>query len=159
MKYSLLRSRYWNSDQKSIQWNHFWKLDVNGRSEAVPGQLVPIPGSVLNLPGRQSSAKFEFIFLAADLPALGSRSYYVTLDANQSFELDQTNTFAIPAAQDVVVSTKDWKLRWDVSAFLWHNYCTFFFLFFSCFFFHVFFHVFFSCFFFMFFFMFFFSCF
>lgn len=41
-------------------------------------QLVPIPDSVLILPGRNSAALYDLVFQATNLPALGLRSYYVT---------------------------------------------------------------------------------
>lgn len=86
---------------------------MNGRDEVVLSQLVPVPDSVLNLPGRKSDARYEFVFPAADLPALGSRSYYVTVDPHRSFESKPASLhIAIPAPEDVIVSTDDWKLRW-----------------------------------------------
>lgn len=41
-------------------------------------QLVPIPASVAKIPGRQSSAVHDLIFLAQEIPALGYQSYYVS---------------------------------------------------------------------------------
>lgn len=40
-------------------------------------QLVPIPRAVRSIPGRESDAENELIFIAADLPALGFKSYFV----------------------------------------------------------------------------------
>jgi lysosomal alpha-mannosidase len=40
-------------------------------------ELIPIPEPVLKIPGRQSEAKVELVFKAADLPPLGFKSYSV----------------------------------------------------------------------------------
>jgi len=38
---------------------------------------MPIARFVKNLPGRNSSATYELVFLASQLPPLGSKSYYI----------------------------------------------------------------------------------
>ena len=38
---------------------------------------MPIAKFVQNLPGRNSSATYELVFLASQLPPLGSKSYYI----------------------------------------------------------------------------------
>ncbi len=43
--------------------------------------LIPIPEFVKNLPGRDSSATHELVFLAFRLPPLGSKSYYIEADS------------------------------------------------------------------------------
>lgn len=45
--------------------------------EELTTQLVPIPQSVLDMPGRESSATQELVFKAKDLPPLGFKTYYV----------------------------------------------------------------------------------
>ena len=52
----------------------FEVLDPNGQS--VPAQVVPIPQSVKNIPGRRSEANFELVFKAT-LPKMGFVSYYI----------------------------------------------------------------------------------
>ncbi|XP_063975684.1 lysosomal alpha-mannosidase-like [Diachasmimorpha longicaudata] len=44
----------------------------------VPNQLLPIPGSVSKIPGRNSSASRELVFRAADIPPLGYQSYHIS---------------------------------------------------------------------------------
>jgi len=44
---------------------------------AIEAQLVPIPEFVLSIPGRISSATYELVFLAAQLPPLGVKSYFI----------------------------------------------------------------------------------
>jgi len=53
----------------------FRVLDLEGK--VVPSQLVPIPPFILSLPGRNSPAERELVFMAPDLPPMGSRSFYV----------------------------------------------------------------------------------
>lgn len=43
----------------------------------LPSQLMPIAHFVASIPGRNSSANHELIFLAAKVPPLGSKSYYI----------------------------------------------------------------------------------
>jgi len=45
----------------------------------IPSELVPIPDFIRTLPGRNSSATHELVFLASQLPPLGSKSYYIQL--------------------------------------------------------------------------------
>ena len=41
-------------------------------------QIVPVPSAVKKIPGRKSSASYELIFLATDLPSLGYQCFYVS---------------------------------------------------------------------------------
>ena len=43
----------------------------------IPTDFMPIAEFVKNLPGRKSSATHELVFLASQLPPLGSKSYYI----------------------------------------------------------------------------------
>ena len=43
----------------------------------ISSDLIPIPSFVKNVPGRNSSATHELVFLATKLPPLGSKSYYI----------------------------------------------------------------------------------
>lgn len=43
----------------------------------LPSQFVPIPQAILQLEFRNSSALYELVFYATQLPALGYRSYYI----------------------------------------------------------------------------------
>ncbi|XP_053988963.1 lysosomal alpha-mannosidase isoform X2 [Hylaeus volcanicus] len=54
----------------------------------VTSQLVPIPNSVLKIPGRESNATHELVFLAV-LPSLGYKTYKVVKQSN-----DTDNTYA-----------------------------------------------------------------
>ncbi|GJQ83733.1 hypothetical protein Trydic_g20609 [Trypoxylus dichotomus] len=54
----------------------FEVLDYNGNN--VPSQLMPIPNTILNIPGRDSESTVELIFIAKDVPPLGFISFYVS---------------------------------------------------------------------------------
>ena len=43
----------------------------------IPCDMIPIASFVRELPGRNSSATHELVFLASMLPAMGSKSYYI----------------------------------------------------------------------------------
>ncbi len=42
--------------------------------------LIPIPEFIKTLPGRNSSATHELVFLAFQLPPVGSKSYYIEVN-------------------------------------------------------------------------------
>lgn len=47
-------------------------------------QYVPISEGVMKLQFRNSSAKYELVFLANDMPPLGYKSYYISKINNYS---------------------------------------------------------------------------
>ncbi|KAF0293557.1 Lysosomal alpha-mannosidase [Amphibalanus amphitrite] len=55
---------------------------ADGDGTVVESQLSPIPEEVLRLPGRTSTATYELVFRADDLPPLGFRSYFVSVSAS-----------------------------------------------------------------------------
>lgn len=50
---------------------------VNFTGNVIPSQKIVIAEFVKNLPGRKSNATAELVFLATQLPPLGTTSYYV----------------------------------------------------------------------------------
>ena len=52
--------------------------------ETIMFDVMPIPEFVKRLPGRNSSATHELVFLADLLPPLGSKSYHIELDKKSS---------------------------------------------------------------------------
>ncbi len=58
----------------------------------VASQTIPIAEYVKSLPGRVSSATVELVFLASQLPPLGSKSYYVQPVASKD---EPKNKFSI----------------------------------------------------------------
>lgn len=56
-------------------------------------QVVPVPEDVLNIPGRESSAEYELIFFAKNIPALGYQSFYISRESEESeIETDDSDT-------------------------------------------------------------------
>lgn len=55
---------------------------TNYQGNAVEAQLVPIPDPVLSIPGRNSSATFELVFPATDIPPLGFLRFHVQQTGN-----------------------------------------------------------------------------
>jgi len=53
--------------------------------------LIPIPEFVKTLPGRNSSATHELIFLAFQLPPLGSKSYYIQVQNKSNINAEVKN--------------------------------------------------------------------
>lgn len=53
------------------------------RNIEVPAQIIPLPKSVVSLDQRQSDSKFELVFRAEEVPALGYKSYYVSRIGNE----------------------------------------------------------------------------
>lgn len=55
---------------------------VSSSGNAVEAQLVPIPKPVLSVPGRNSSATYELVFLASNIPSLGFLRFHIQKTAN-----------------------------------------------------------------------------
>lgn len=49
----------------------------------IPSEIFPIPEPVRRIPGRNSSATSELVFLAAQLPPMGSKSFLVERTTGQ----------------------------------------------------------------------------
>ncbi|XP_030753916.1 lysosomal alpha-mannosidase-like [Sitophilus oryzae] len=58
--------------------------DKEGNSYA--NDLLPIPDFVKNIPGRDSSATHDLYFVAKNVPALGWKSFIISLDNSSSFK-------------------------------------------------------------------------
>ncbi|XP_049791934.1 lysosomal alpha-mannosidase-like [Schistocerca nitens] len=69
--------------------------DADGNQQLI--QLVPVPDSVYDIPGRESNATYEIVFQAEDIPALGYRSYYVssTSQSRQQLSILAENSTSI----------------------------------------------------------------
>lgn len=104
----------------SFHSSHAVRLPVNQGSYAVtdsnaaqvPSELLPIPESILRLPGRQSSATHELVFQAVDLPPLGIRSYHIQPGGLET-RRPKIQTTALPAHEDLIVSAYGRKLVFD----------------------------------------------
>lgn len=70
----------------------------------VPSELMPIPHFVTSIPGRNSSANHELIFLATNVPPLGSSSYYIESSVSR-----KPNSLLLPFWNSLHPSSKNIK--------------------------------------------------
>ncbi|XP_042239009.1 lysosomal alpha-mannosidase-like isoform X2 [Homarus americanus] len=66
------------------------------KGDAVEVQLVPLPESLLNIPGRNSTAKHDLVFLAKDIPPLGFLQFHVKKSANIRIYKEQMSSVHVP---------------------------------------------------------------
>ncbi|KAB7498676.1 hypothetical protein Anas_06478, partial [Armadillidium nasatum] len=79
-------------------------------------QVVPLPDQIVNLPGRTSTANFDLVFYAQDIPALGALQYLVEVAAEESTNKRSSilsNIKEIINGKDTVVENKKVKLTLD----------------------------------------------
>lgn len=79
------------------------------QDNVVLSQLVPIPKSVLQLPGRVSSANYELVFFADEIPPLGYTQFHVQRTANRRVLKRQMSSVTTPAdsENDLHVTIRD----------------------------------------------------
>ena len=58
----------------------------------IPSQLVPIPKSIYLVPGRDSGATNELIFMAVKVPPLGNQRYHVSKTSSGNTPVNQIST-------------------------------------------------------------------
>ncbi|KAK3861068.1 hypothetical protein Pcinc_032926 [Petrolisthes cinctipes] len=73
---------------------------TNYQGNAVTVQLVPIPDSVLTLPGRNSNAKLDLVFNSGDIPPLGYLQFHVRRTNSRRILAQQMSSVYIPEASD-----------------------------------------------------------
>ncbi|XP_033226476.1 lysosomal alpha-mannosidase-like [Belonocnema kinseyi] len=96
----------------------FVRLPVTGKSyqvldyigNEVVTQIVPIPTTIQKIPGRQTSASDELVFLATGIPPLGYLSYYVRKNDHRkrvmvNDSIENPNTHASNKAFSISVDT------------------------------------------------------
>jgi len=77
-------------------------------------QLVPIPNPVKNLPDRNSTSSRELVFLAADLPPLGSKSFYVQSTLSELGDVTRNYLNEI-GTESTIESSADYIISNEVS--------------------------------------------
>lgn len=92
------------------------------RNIEIPTQIIPLPESILSLDYRRSSSKFELVFRAEEVPALGYKSYYVTRIGNE-LEHDDFQPSVIQVKRDAsdkktVIGTEQLNVTFDVNGLL-----------------------------------------
>ncbi|KAB7498669.1 hypothetical protein Anas_06482 [Armadillidium nasatum] len=79
-------------------------------------QVVPLPDQVVNLPGRTSTTKYDLVFYAQDIPALGALQYLVevasTENKNGRISVSSLKRKTIKG-EEIVVGKKNVKLSLD----------------------------------------------
>lgn len=91
-------SNYRIIDNKGMLHRKSWKRFSVNRLSLLSGvtlesQAVPIPQVLIDIKHRNSTAKYEIVFLATNIPALGYRTYYVEkLDSTEG----NTRSKALP---------------------------------------------------------------
>eukprot|EP00092_Neocalanus_flemingeri_P035232 GFUD01038336.1.p1 GENE.GFUD01038336.1~~GFUD01038336.1.p1 ORF type:complete len:974 (+),score=218.88 GFUD01038336.1:74-2995(+) len=70
-----------------VKNKHVYRV-LNHENYEVETQLVPLPDQVLKIPGRLSSAKYELVFFADDIPGLGSKLYKFEHVSNEEINLE-----------------------------------------------------------------------
>lgn len=74
---------------------------------------MPIASFVASIPGRNSSAKHELIFLATKVPPLGSKSYYIETSASKGKE-DSSISVPVWNSSHPFNQTEDLKISNEV---------------------------------------------
>ncbi|XP_012271344.1 lysosomal alpha-mannosidase isoform X1 [Orussus abietinus] len=112
----------YNSQSRLV--STYVRLPVQGNSYSVKNstgteitsQIVPIPETVLNIPGRKSTATKELVFYADEIPPLGYLSFYVTEKVNHQNDYInevQSDTSIGNSLYDVsVTSTGEIQIQW-----------------------------------------------
>lgn len=94
------------------------------RNIEIPAQIIPVPKPIQLLQYRQSTSKYELVFRAEEVPALGYKSYYVTRISN---ELDEEKGDVQPAVimikreatdKKTVIGTEQLNVTFDVNGLL-----------------------------------------
>ena len=75
---------------------------------------MPIPSFVSELPGRNSSANHELIFLATKVPPLGSRSYYAEASVSRGSSKDLSISVPLWGSSLPADQIKDLKISNEV---------------------------------------------
>ncbi|PSN38673.1 Lysosomal alpha-mannosidase [Blattella germanica] len=80
----------------------------NSQGTQVKFQLVPIPESVLAVPGKgKTDAKLDLVFRAENIPPLGYHSYYVSLINNSSIPVTPSGDLFIGSEETILLTLND----------------------------------------------------
>ncbi|KPU73915.1 uncharacterized protein Dana_GF15795, isoform B [Drosophila ananassae] len=90
---------------------------IDNKGVELATQVVPVPGTVNNIKHRASTAKYELVFRATNIPALGYRSYYIEKSESSRKTLKPQAT---PKATSSVtfIGNENIKLGFDTNGFL-----------------------------------------
>ncbi|XP_060644902.1 lysosomal alpha-mannosidase isoform X1 [Drosophila nasuta] len=88
--------------------------DSSGKS--LPTQVVPIPGPVLSIKQRNSSAIYELVFLASNLPAVGFKTYFIEKSDDTAHK--KPKSLPKKSTSYTVIGDKNFNLTFDTNGFL-----------------------------------------
>ncbi|XP_052854491.1 lysosomal alpha-mannosidase isoform X1 [Drosophila gunungcola] len=91
---------------------------IDNKGAILDTQAVPIPKVVIDIKHRNSTAKYELVFLATNIPPLGYRTYYI--EKLDSTEGNGKTTRASPkrTSSVTVIGNSHIKLGFDTNGFL-----------------------------------------
>ncbi|XP_062127967.1 lysosomal alpha-mannosidase isoform X3 [Drosophila sulfurigaster albostrigata] len=88
--------------------------DSSGKS--LPTQVVPIPAPVLSIKQRNSSATYELVFLASNLPAVGFKTYFIEKSDDTAHK--KPKSLPKKSTSYTVIGDKNFNLTFDTNGFL-----------------------------------------
>ncbi|KAH8282797.1 hypothetical protein KR054_009895 [Drosophila jambulina] len=90
---------------------------IDNKGAVLEAQAVPIPSALLNVKHRVSTAKYELVFLATNLPALGYRTYYIEkTESSEGYK--QPRQLPKNKSSVTVIGNSNIKLGFDTNGFL-----------------------------------------
>lgn len=101
--------------------NHCYYYFQLGQGKEKTLQLIPIPSFVASIPGRNSSADFELVFLASNVPPLGSKSYYIEVSVKRKKSELSIAPFPFNSSSSSIPTT-DLQISNEVSFISCYNY-------------------------------------
>ncbi|XP_017042898.2 lysosomal alpha-mannosidase isoform X1 [Drosophila ficusphila] len=90
---------------------------IDNKGVTLESQAVPIPQPVIDIKHRNSTAKYELVFLATNIPPLGYRTYYVEkLEGTEANK--KINPLPKATSSVTVIGNSHIKLGFDTNGFL-----------------------------------------
>ncbi|KAH8402521.1 hypothetical protein KR222_002400, partial [Zaprionus bogoriensis] len=98
-----------------VKHSQYTVTDPTGKT--LPTQVVPIPQSLIDLKHRDSTATYELVFLASNLPAVGYKTYYIEKSEDSKNKLKPR---ALPkkTSSPTTIGNDKIKLTFDTNGFL-----------------------------------------
>ncbi|KAL7642128.1 UNVERIFIED_CONTAM: hypothetical protein RMT77_006688 [Armadillidium vulgare] len=75
-------------------------------------QLIPLPDQVVNIPGRTSSALYDLVFYAEDVPALGAEQFLIQSDGVET-DVESLDLKFISPDEDFIAESQKFMLTFD----------------------------------------------
>ncbi|KAB7502024.1 Lysosomal alpha-mannosidase [Armadillidium nasatum] len=85
---------------------------LNEKEEKIEYNVIPLPKEVKLIPGRDSKAEYELVFLAKDLPAFGVQQYLVSA-TNRRRNLRKIKIKYLHSSEDKIITKGDISVTLD----------------------------------------------